>query len=55
MLDKEYGPEFEPLAQLFYERNMEPIVICESRERMAEDALELKRIYQEVAKRVSKT
>lgn len=55
LLDKEYGPEFEPLAQLFYERNMEPIVICESRERMAEDALELKRIYQEVAKRVSKT
>lgn len=52
--DTQYGPEFEPLAQLFYERKMEPIVICESRGTMAEDALKLKEIYLNIAKRMSK-
>ncbi|HHW56705.1 MAG TPA: TIM barrel protein [Clostridia bacterium] len=51
--DTQYGPEFEPLAQLFCERKMEPIVICESRGTMAEDALKLKEIYLNIAKRVS--
>jgi len=43
--DVQYGPEFHPLAQLMHERAMEPIVICESRERMAEDAMKLQEIY----------
>ena len=41
----EYGPDFEPLAKVIAEYNLSPVVICESRENMAEDALELKRIY----------
>ncbi len=43
--DVQYGPEFEFLAEAIARRGMEPVIICESRENMAEDALELKRIY----------
>lgn len=45
LADTQYGPEFEPLAELIYERDMEPVIICESRGNMAEDALKLKNIY----------
>lgn len=44
--DKEYGPEFEPLAELMIEYDMMPTIICESRGTMAEDALKLKTIYE---------
>ena len=44
--DQEYGPFFEPLAELMAERKMTPVVICESKDQMAEDALELKKIYE---------
>lgn len=43
--DVQFGPEFEPLAELLVERKLKPTIICESRGMMAEDALELKRIY----------
>lgn len=43
--DTQFGPEFEPLAELLVERKLYPTIICESRGMMAEDALELKRIY----------
>ncbi|MDD3243305.1 MAG: TIM barrel protein [Eubacteriales bacterium] len=43
--DKQYGPFFEPLAELIVQRNMEPVIICESDGTMAEDALEMQRIY----------
>ncbi|MBZ4644727.1 MAG: deoxyribonuclease [Petroclostridium sp.] len=43
--DIEYGPEFEPVAEIVYKRNLSPVIICESRGTMAEDALELKKIY----------
>jgi deoxyribonuclease-4 len=43
--DKEYGPEFEFLAAVLVRRGLSPVVICESRDDMAEDALEMKRIY----------
>jgi deoxyribonuclease-4 len=50
--DTEYGPEFEHLAVVLCKRNIEPVIICESRENMAEDALKLKQIYESVKERV---
>ncbi|HEX2926310.1 MAG TPA: TIM barrel protein [Ruminiclostridium sp.] len=43
--DKQFGPEFEHLAPVLIKREMEPVIICESRGMMAEDALEMKDIY----------
>jgi deoxyribonuclease-4 len=45
--DEGYGPEFAPLARQLIRRGMAPVVICESRGTMAEDAAEMKRIYTE--------
>lgn len=44
--DTEYGPFFEPLARQLVKRKMEAIVVCESKHVMAEDALQLKAIYE---------
>lgn len=46
--DTQYGPDFEPLAEVLVKRKIEPVIICESRDRMAEDAVILKEIYGEV-------
>ena len=46
MCDTKYGPDFEPLADLLHEKNMTPVIICESYGTMAEDALLLKSIYE---------
>ena len=43
--DKEYGPEYEPLMELFYERGLEPTIICESAGTQAEDAAEMKSYF----------
>ncbi len=43
--DEGYGPDFEPLGQLFAERNMSPRVICESRGTQATDAQTMMEIY----------
>jgi deoxyribonuclease-4 len=43
--DTKYGPDFDPLAKVIIDLNLEPVVICESRGTMAEDALTLKKIY----------
>lgn len=43
--DTKYGPDFDPLAKAIIDLNLEPVVICESRGTMAEDALTLKKIY----------
>lgn len=43
--DKQFGPEFEHLAPILVNRQMEPVIICESRGMMAEDAAEMKEIY----------
>lgn len=43
--DSKYGPEFAPLACVLKEYNLTPTVICESKERMMEDAIKLKEIY----------
>lgn len=44
--DKEYGPQYEPLMELFKERGLEPTVICESAGTQAEDAAEMKKYYE---------
>ncbi len=46
--DEIYGPEFAPLAKILKEYDMSPVVICESNELMAHDALILKEIYDKV-------
>ena len=50
--DREYGPEFEPLGEVFYQRNYTPVVICESAGTMAEDALYMKQAYQKIKERL---
>ena len=50
--DKEYGPEFEPLGEALYQRGYTPVIICESAGTMAEDALYMKRAYQEIKERL---
>lgn len=44
--DSKYGPAFEPLAKVLKEYHMEPVIICESNEFMARDALILKKNYE---------
>ncbi|MDR3318786.1 MAG: TIM barrel protein [Clostridiales bacterium] len=46
--DTKYGPDFEPLARVLQDYKLNPVVICESAEIMAEDALRLKKIYTEI-------
>jgi deoxyribonuclease-4 len=41
-----YGPDFDPLAEVIVKRDLMPVIICESRSMMAEDALKLKSIYE---------
>ena len=43
--DTEYGPDFEPLLELCYERGLEPIIICESAGTQAEDARTMMEYY----------
>lgn len=42
-----YGPDFLPLAQVIRQYGMKPRVICESSGTQAEDALAMKKIYEE--------
>lgn len=49
--DVQYGPEFEHLAEVIYKKQMEPVIICESNGKMAEDALTMKEIYEKVSTR----
>ncbi|PYG87459.1 deoxyribonuclease-4 [Ruminiclostridium sufflavum DSM 19573] len=46
--DKQFGPDFEQLAPVLVRKRIEPVIICESRGKMAEDALEMKRIYESI-------
>jgi len=46
--DVEFGPEFAHLAEIIVKKGMEPVIICESRSNMAEDALKLKKIYESI-------
>lgn len=44
--DTTYGPNFEPLAEVLQELNLHPTIICESKDTMSEDALTMKKIYE---------
>lgn len=46
--DSIFGPEFEPLARVLKDYNLDCVVICESREYMGRDAMILKSIYQNI-------
>ena len=46
--DTVYGPEFEPLAQVLKEMNLEPSIISESKEMMMQDSIKLKNIYENI-------
>ncbi|MGI6168861.1 MAG: TIM barrel protein [Christensenellales bacterium] len=43
--DKQFGPDFMPLMELLARRELTPVVICESRGTMAEDALAMQQAY----------
>lgn len=43
--DRQFGPDFEPLAALLVERQLCPRIICESKGTMAEDAVIFRDIY----------
>ena len=47
--DNDYGPDFEPLAKIIKEYNLTPTIICESKDYMAEDAMLMYDIYNEVS------
>lgn len=51
--DKEYGPFFEPVAEITAKRNISPAFICESAGTQAEDAAEMKKIYMQYIKGLS--
>ena len=44
--DDGFGPDFYPLAQVIKDMNLTPTIICESHSKMAEDALTMKQIYE---------
>jgi deoxyribonuclease IV len=44
--DTQFGPEFEHLAEVMVKKRMEPVIICESKGNMAEDALKMKYSYE---------
>ena len=44
--DNVYGPDFEPLAKVIKDLNLNPTIICESKEKMATDSIIMKRIYE---------
>ena len=46
--DTVYGPEFEPLAKVIKKLNLTPSIICESKDKMMEDALTIKQIFDKV-------
>lgn len=43
--DSRYGPDFAPLARLIWEREMEPVLICESAGTQIQDAEGMREIY----------
>lgn len=46
--DKEFGPDFEPLAKYLLIHDLHPFIICESENMQAEDALYMKTKYYEI-------
>ena len=48
--DTQFGPEFRPLAQELAARQYQPVVICESKGTMAEDAQTYQQLYEKAVK-----
>jgi len=48
LADEKWAFPFEPLARVLKEKKLEPIIICESQLIMAQDALKLKKIYENI-------
>ena len=48
--DDIYGPEFEPLASVLAKRHLSPHIICESAGTQPEDALAMKKMYENYLK-----
>lgn len=48
--DKIYGPQFEPLMELIYEKNLSPTFICESAGTQTEDAMAMMNYYNSLKK-----
>lgn len=42
---RQWGPDFEPLMELLYERGLSPVIICESAGTQAEDSATMKAYY----------
>ncbi|MBR6703119.1 MAG: endonuclease IV, partial [Clostridia bacterium] len=49
LADDIYGPEFEPLAIALQELKLEPYIVSESDGTQAEDAMEMKSVFQKIA------
>lgn len=49
--DEEYGPDPKPLMELFAARGLEPSIICESAGTQAEDAAEMKKLYEDFSRK----
>ena len=43
--DQKYGPDYEPLMELFHEKGLEPYIICESDGTQAEDTVQMKKYF----------
>ena len=48
--DEIYGPDFEPLVETIYKHNLSPTIICESAGTQSDDALAMKKYYEELRK-----
>ena len=48
--DNVYGPNFEPLIEMIYKNNLSPTIICESAGTQSDDALSMKKYYEEIQK-----
>ncbi len=46
--DKDFGPEFEPLARVLKKHDLQPVVICESDGTQADDAIYMKKYYESI-------
>ena len=46
--DEGYGPDFRHLAPVLKKYGLEPTIICESRGTQADDAMTMKRIFDEL-------
>ena len=49
-----FGPDFAPLARICVEKDFEPVFICESQGKMAEDAAAMKAIWEDEKRRAGR-